>query len=736
MTDKNKFRSKAAKWTRRGFLATAGVLGGGLALGLAVSPNRLEMTGAAQADTATTLNTWVKISPDNRVTMIFPHSEMGQGAGTGLAQMLAEEMEADWNLVAIEQAPAEDAYINSDLGRGYVLGDAYIPGFAQRMIDYTFLQLADGLVGQMTGGSTAIRLTGHYGMRRAGAAAREMLMQAAAEEWGVDAATLTVENSVISHAASSRSATFGELATKAATFTPNLQPDMKDPKDYKIVGLPKPRLDLPAKVDGTAEFGIDVTVPGMVYAAIALPAIKDATATATGPAPDIAGVDQVVNLGDAVLVSANSYWVAQRALDALDITWEGGQTALSSEMIRATQTSDLDTKDRDSMESAGDTDAALGGESRAAEFYVPFLAHATMEPMNCTASVTSDGCEVWVGHQNMLFARNAAAKVLGIAPEKVTMHPTYLGGGFGRRSELDFVKLSVRAAEALGKPVKVIWSRATDLANDTYRPAITARLEGAVKDGKITALRNHYIHTETGMPDSEGPFALQYDVPNKDIARVHCPAPIPVGTWRSVDFSQMGFFYESFMDELAEAAGEDPLAFRLAHLSDPRRRAVLERLATEADWGKSLPEGRAQGIAMVHSFHSTVAQCIELSVSDNVIKLHKATSVVDCGRVINPDAAEAQVIGSVIFGLSSAMSEEITLDQGRVQQENYPDYEVLKLANTPDQSVHFMSHDAPPGGLGEPALPPVAPALANALYRATGTRVRELPLSRAGFYSA
>ncbi|MEO0669714.1 MAG: molybdopterin cofactor-binding domain-containing protein [Pseudomonadota bacterium] len=734
-------RSTLGKWTRRSFLATAGVVGGGLALGLTFSPNRLKMAAddAATGDEVL-LNTWVKVTPDNRITVFFPHSEMGQGAGTGLAQMLAEEMEADWDTVSIVQAPVTDDYINSDLGRGYIVGEgANIPAFMYPMIDFAFLQIAGNLVGQMTGGSTAIRLTGHHGMRRAGAAAREMLMQAAAAEWDVPVGTLTARDSVITHEATGRSASYGALAAQAAAFSPNLKPALKDSADYRIVGKAKPRLDLPEKVNGTAQFGIDVTVPGMVYAAVALPPIRDARVDSVDDAAALAraGVRRVINLEDAVAVTADSYWTATQALEALEVTWTGGRSDLSSASVRAQHVTDLETGTLEEMQAEGDVAGAIAsGTALQAEYEVPYLAHATMEPMNCTVALTAERADIWVGHQNQLFARNAAAEVLGMDPAQVTMHPVYLGGGFGRRGDLDFVTLGVRIAQAADAPVKTIWSRETDMANDTYRPAILSRMEGAVTGGRITAFANRYIDAKSGMPDSERPFAFQYDVPNRDVARVICPSLIPVGTWRAVDFTQMGFFHESFMDEMAEAAGADPLQFRIDHSDNVRRRVVLERLRVESGWDDPLPDGHGIGVAMVDSFETVVAQAVHASVTANGgVQVHRVVSVVDCGRVINPSAAEAQVTGSVIYGLTSALFGEITLEGGAIQQTNFPDYEMLRLSNTPAQAVHFVERDAAPGGLGEPAVPPVTPALTNALYRITGERIRSLPITRSGLYA-
>ncbi|MGL4239136.1 molybdopterin cofactor-binding domain-containing protein, partial [Tabrizicola sp.] len=478
------------QWTRRGFLATAGLVGGGLALGIVLAPNRLKMTDAAP-EGQVVLNTWVRVAPDNTVTVIFPHSEMGQGVGTGLAQMLAEEMEADWAQIRIEQAPPTEAYINSDLGRGYILGDAAIPGFMNRFIDYSFLQIARFAVGQLTGGSTAIRLTGHYAMRRAGAAAKGMLIQAAAEAWGVDASAIRAEAGRVV-GPDGQSATFGELAGAAAAFTPDLAPPLKDPKDYRIVGQPVTRLDLPAKVNGTAVFGMDVTMPGMGYAAVMLPPVMGARVGAVDESGVTArpGLGRVLNLGDAVAVLADSYWTASRALEELAITWEGGRTDLSSAAIATEQETALAGAPEWMIEAG-----TVGELPVTASYSVPYLAHATMEPMNATVHVRTDGAEVWIGHQNMAFARAAVADHLGLSPDQVVINPTYLGGGFGRRGQMDALILAVRIAVEAGTPVKTIWSRETDMTHDWYRPAVQARLAGAVENGRMTAFRHVYTHT-------------------------------------------------------------------------------------------------------------------------------------------------------------------------------------------------------------------------------------------------
>lgn len=738
MAEQKKSSGNAAKIARRTLLVSAGVIGGGVALGVALAPNRLKIYQDDIADgDEVILNTWVKLTPDNKLTVIVPHSEMGQGVGTGLAQMLAEEMEAEWDTVSIEQAPATDDYINSDLGRGYIVGEgAKIPAFVYPSLDFAFLQLAKGLVGQITGGSTAIRLTGYHGMRRAGAAAREMLTRAAAKEWGVPVNSIRAEKSVLYHDGSNRSAPFGAFAAAAARFAPNLKPALKSPADYTIVGKAKPRLDLPEKVTGAAQFGMDVVVPGMKYAAISQAPKFGAQAVAVNDPENPA--HRVVNLGDAVVVVADSYWEASNTLRALQIKWDGGDEKLTSDALRAAHNAHLsETRHEEVMDKEGDAASLLQSpDTVSVEYAVPYLAHATMEPMNCTASVADGKCELWVGHQNPIAARDDAAKTLGIKKSDVTVHNCYLGGGFGRRARTDNVVQAVRTATEIGAPVKLVWSREQDMTNDFYRPAIVSRMRGSLEDGKINAMSHAYIYADAGMPDSERPFAFQYDAPNRRIARHPYPSPIPIGSWRSVDFTQMGFFNESFIDELAHKAGADPLAFRLAHKSNPRHRAVLERLADEASWGRPTTPGASQGVAIVDSFESIVGQVAEVTVEEGGrVRLHRITSVVDCGQVINPNAAEAQIHSSVIFALSAVFFGEITLENGEVVQQNFPDYDMIRLRNAPVQAVHFMESHEPPGGLGEPGTPPVAPALANAIFAATGERIRELPLLRAGFRS-
>jgi isoquinoline 1-oxidoreductase subunit beta len=473
-----------------------------------------------------------------------------------------------------------------------------------------------------------------------------------------------------------------------------------------------------------------VTVPGMGYAAVKLSPVigaKVASVDETG-VTQRPGLGRVLNLGDAVAVLADSYWTASRALEELQIAWEGGQTDLTSATVAALQETALGGAPEWMIEEGTPGDLPV-----AASYSVPYLAHATMEPMNATVHVRTDGVDVWMGHQNVAFARAAVADHLGISPDTITMHPTYLGGGFGRRSEMDALILAVRIAVEAGQPVKTVWSRETDMTHDWYRPAVQARLSGGVADGRMTAFRHIYTNANAGMPDGERAFGFPYVVPGLAIGRVEWTSPVRVGAWRAVDFTQLGFFHEAFVDELAVAAGADPLQFRLDHLENPRMRAVVEKLREMSDWGRVRPQGTGIGMALVESFGSIVAQAVEVSVTERGLRVTRVTSVVDCGVVVNPNAAEAQIQSGVIFGLTAALMGEITVEGGAIVQQNFPDYDMLRLANAPAQSVHFMPSVEAPGGLGEPGTPPIAPALVNAIAVATGVRVRDLPVSRQGF---
>jgi isoquinoline 1-oxidoreductase beta subunit len=711
------------KWTRRAFIGTGTLVGGGFVLGvagLALAPNRLSVVSDEGAESGE-LNTWITVTPDNLVTVLVPHCEMGQGSLTALAMMAAEEMDADWSLVRVKEAPALGAYANAYILRAFAGGS--IPAPFERGIDYGTYRLARWFGLQVTGGSTAVRGTGVYGMSVAGAAAREMLIAAAAARFGVSPSECQAKSSRVVHAASGRSASFGELATAAAGVPLPTHPAPKDPGAYTIRRTSRPRVDIPAKVDGSAVYGIDFKVPGMLYAAIEIAPVFGGKLVSvdSGPAEAMAGVKRVVRLDDAVAVVADSYWHARKALAALEPRFDdAGHGGVSSASIFAA------------------FDKALGAAPKmpdeaatvvTADYRVPFLAHAPMEPLACTARVEGDQAEVWAGVQDPLNARATAASALDLDVEQVRFTNLLLGGGFGRRLpfNLDYIDLGVRIAKAMSPtPVKMVWSRENDIQHDYYRPAGMARFAGALdRSGSPLAVRCCYA----GGGNGESVY-MPYAIADRDADARDASHHVRLGQWRSVLNSQHGFFKESFIDEMAHAAGKDPYQFRRDLLGEqPRFRAVLERVATLADWGSALPEGEGRGIAIAESFGSIVGEVAHVAVSrEGRLRVIHVCAVVDCGDVVNIDSAKAQVESGIIFGLSAALVGEITIAEGRVVEKNFRDHQMIHLADAPDITVEFIRSDAHLGGLGEPGVPPIAPAVANAIFAATGVRVRDLPI--------
>lgn len=723
------------KITRRTLLATGALAGGGLVLGITMSPNRLKIASdSVLQDDELMLNTWVKISPDNKVTVISPHTEMGQGSNTALAMMLAEEMDADWDLVDFEYAPALPEYANTGLGKGYLMGDTGIPAFVRPLVDFTFLNIAQSMDLQITGGSTSIQFTGEYGMRRAGASAREMMVQAAAERWGVDPADITVLNSVVS--SGSNSATFGELATDAAKFDPPQSPTLKDRSDFTLIGTSQPRRDIPEKVDGTAVFGIDIELPGMVYAAIKQSPVFGGTVKSVNAdaVAGMLGVIKVVNLENSVAVVADKYWRAKKALDALTIDFnKGANGGVTSESIFASYADELSVNEGSTHAEEGDAKGVIAEAANVIEsdYQVPFLAHSCMEPMNCTAVVQDGKAEIWTGAQNPLAARTFAAEAIGMDPDNVTVHNQLLGGGFGRRSRDDYITQAVRIAKDVGKPVKLVWSREEDTQHDFYRPAVSNQFKAVLgDDGMPVAWSNHYINV--GQDEPANAPNIQYGIENQSIRSVAMEQPVPLGPWRSVGHTQHSFFNESFIDELAHAAGKDPFEYRRALFADaPRHRKVLETAAEKAGWGTPLPAGRARGIAIEQSFGSIVAEVAEVSLSDDgTVTVHKVTAAADVGTAVNPDSVEAQIQSAIIYGLTAALYGNITIDGGRVEQSNFDDYEMIHLAEAPEMEVHIVNSGEKTGGAGEPGTPAIAPAVANALFVLSGERIRALPVNQ------
>ncbi len=745
-----------AKWTRRTFIGAGALVGGGLILGVTASPNRLKLSGEGVAEEGETiLNTWVKISPDNQVTAIIPHSEMGQGATTGLAMMLAEEMDADWSKVGFIEAPATDDFANNELGRAVLVGEVNVPGSIFKMIDFGMLTVAQQLNFQITGGSLSIRSTGEFGMRRAGASARHMLIGAAANDWGVPSTELTAKNSVVSHAGTGKSATYGELASAAAQLEPPMQPTLKDPKTFELIGTTQPRFDIPSKVDGSAEFGIDVEQEGMLYAAIRQAPVYGGKVKSVDESAIAGrrGVKKVVvidgesvgpiqtalgsqSIESGVAVVADSYWRAEQALANLPIEWDGDAANVSDATIAASYKDVLDAGEGKADVKKGDVEQSVdGGTVVEAEYAVPFLAHATMEPLNCTARVSGGKCEVWTGHQNPLGARGFAAKAAGLKETDVTLHNHFMGGGFGRRSEADFVVQSVLVAKEVDAPVKLVWSREEDMKHDRYRPAVSNRMKAVLGgDGKPVTWSN--IYTNTGQNEPVDAPWIPYDIDNQLIRGAQHETPVPLGAWRSVGHTQHSFFNESFIDELAHAAGQDPYEYRRDLLAgSPRHKAVLEMAAEQAGWGSAPPAGHARGIALEQSFESIVAQVAEVSIDGNGKPVvHKVTAVIDCGLAVNNGQVVAQVQSGIIYGLTAALYGQINIENGGAVQANFPgEYEMVRLNEAPIMDVHVLNSYAKTGGAGEPGTPPIAGAVANALFVLTGERVRKLPLNQYEF---
>jgi isoquinoline 1-oxidoreductase subunit beta len=711
------------RWTRRAFIGAGTVAGGGFLIGAAgftFAPGRHSLVSADGASRGQ-LTTWITISPDNIVTILIPHCEMGQGTHTALAMMAADELDADWSLVRVQEAPALDAYAN-----GYIVraaGGQYVPAMLGRGVDYGAYRVAEWFGFQVTGGSTAVRGTGEYGMRVAGAAAREMLVAAAAAKWGVSAGECAATHSRVRHASGQRSATFGELARAAAVERVPTSPALKHPDRFTIRRTSPARLDIPSKVDGTAKYAIDFTTPGMLYAAIEMAPVHGGTLVSvdTGPADAMPGVKTVVKLEAAVAVVADSFWRARRALAALQPEFsDAGHGDVSTDSIFAA------------------FDTALGPPPDVpkqaatvvtADYRVPFLAHATMEPMVCTARVDGDRAEVWTGVQDPLNARSAAAKALGIEAAKVQLTNFPLGGGFGRRLPFtfDYVELAVRVAKAVSPaPVKTIWTRENDIQHDYYRGAAASRHAGALdRSGAPLAAHSHY----TGGGNGEAVF-MPYAIGDMSAREKKAEHPIRLGQWRSVLNSQHGFFKESFIDEMAIAARRDPFEFRRSLLGhQPRFKAVLEKAAAMSGWGTPLSSGEGRGIAICESFGTIAAEVVHVAVpSDGRLKVVNVYAAVDCGDVVNLDSATAQVEGGIVFALSAALLSEITIARGRVVQKNFRDYPMIHIADAPNVVTAFVRSDAPLGGLGEPCVPPLAPALANAIYAASGVRVRQLPI--------
>jgi isoquinoline 1-oxidoreductase beta subunit len=739
------------KWTRRAFLTTGVIAGGGLIVGVAMRPGNQagEMSDLLGDDGGQFVHAYVRIDSDNTITVMVPHSEMGQGAQTALAQMLAEELDADWNNIRIEEAPAIGAYSHYSIGREYLLKGINFPDFIVPSIDGAMMKLMDNLGLQVTGGSTSIRVTGSLGMRVAGASTRQMLRKAAASAWQVPLKDITTDNSHLVHTPSSRREPYASFVNEVAKMTPSQTPEFKKAEDYKIVGKFVPRLDIPSKVDGSAQFALDVRRPGMLYATVIRAPVFGATIVSIDDqaARKIEGVVDVIELpqaqsnmmiggfqsSPAVAVIADSYWTAKKGRETLNITWSDVDLAARSSIdIFAQFAKDITaSEERQSDRLQGDTPTQFLNASKVieADYTVPFLAHTCMEPLNATAEISNGQCEIWVGCQNPLGFRKAVAEALSVDEEKVTLHNQLMGGGFGRKSRPDYAIQAAQIAKAVGRPIQLIWSREEDIRQDFYRPAIQSRFKGGIDEsGKLLAWKNTYVNK---AEPTEAPL-IPYAVGAQDIGHVSSPTHVPFGAWRSVDHSQHGFFTESFIDEVANATGKDAFKFRLDLLKDkPRHLAVLKRAAEEANWETPLAKGRGKGISLQESFGSIVAQVVEVSIVDKSVSVDRVVAVIDPGLAIAPDGMKAQIESGIIYGLSAAMYGEITIQDGAVVESNFHDYRSLRMSDAPTIETHIINSGHELGGGGEPGTPGIAPALANAVYAASGIRVRSLPLMKA-----
>jgi isoquinoline 1-oxidoreductase beta subunit len=704
--------------SRRSFVASVAALGGGLALGFHLPTG----AGPARAGAgAAEVNAWVVVQPDDAVVIRVARSEMGQGITTALPMLVAEELECDWNKVRAEFPTADE-----NLRRHRAWGD------------------------MSTGGSRSVRGSQEY-LRKAGAAAREMLVVAAAQRWNVPAAECLAAKSIITHKPSGRTLRFGEVAEAAAKLPPPAEPKLKDPKDWTLAGTPQKRLDTMDKVTGKPIFGIDVRVPNMLYAAIAQCPVFGGTPKSYDEAKirGLKGIRQVVPLANAVAVVADSWWQAKQAVDALPVTWDEGQNGkVSSADIAELLRAGLAAPDVAVVRKDGDVEVALGKTAKRieAEYAAPYLAHATMEPMNCTAHVTADRVEVWAPTQSGEGSLAAAAAAAEIPPEKVVMHKTMLGGGFGRRGAVqDYVHQAVLIAKAVGQPVKLLWTREEDTRHDFYRPAAMVKFTaGLDASGMPIAWRVRVTSPSifgTLFPqrlvNGVDKFAangftdeMAYEVPNVEIGYAMRTTHVPVGFWRSVNHSQNGFFRECFVDEMAHAAGQDPYQFRRKLLSkDATRLAVLDAAAKTAGWDKPPPQGVSRGIALVEAYGSLCAQVVEASVGDKgQIRVRRVVAALDTGHVVNPAILQSQVESGIVYGLTAALYGAITIDKGRVSQGNFDDYQMLRMAEMPTVETVLVPSGGFWGGGGEVAVPPLAPALCNAIFAATGKRIRSLPL--------
>ena len=678
---------------RRNFLRSTAAAAGGLLVGF-----RLEADTPA-ADSK--LNAFVHVGTDDHVTLFIHKAEMGQGTVTSLSMLLAEELECDWKKIRTE-----------------------FPGVSPEYGPY------QGVVGSQSIRSSWVSL------RQAGANAREMLVQAAAQKWGVEKAKCRAENNVVMNTATNARLSYGSLADAASKLPVPTGVALKDPAQFRIIGKPRKRLDTPSKVDGSASFGIDVRLPNMQYAVVArCPVFGGKVARfEAAKAKAVPGVKSVVQISTGVAVVADNTWSAMEGRRALLVQWDEGKTASYSTPGIMQSFADITKQPGQAQRQVGDAPGALASAVKKIEavYEVPYLAHAPMEPLNCVADVRSDRCDVWASTQGQTAARNEAVKITGLKPEAVQVYTKYMGGGFGRRARADYIGEAVEVSKALGIPVKLTWSREDDLQQDWYRPASLTRFAaGLDADGWPVAFASQTACTYFGGPRTavEGIADTPYAIPNILVGSHNVDPGIPVSYWRSVGYSQNTFFHESFLDEIAAAGGKDPLELRRRLLANsPRLKAALELAADKFGWGKALPAGHGAGISIANNIGSNTVQIAEASVEKGKVKVHRVVCAVDCGHVVNPAGVVQQIQSGIVFGLSAALKGGITIDRGRVEQTNFHQYDVLRIDEMPKVEVHIVPSTAAPGGIGEASPPGIAPAVCNALFAATGKRIRRLPI--------
>ena len=695
--------------SRRVFLKKSTLTFTGLIIGFTYEP---ESSLAVKVENAEELGIWIRIAPDGSTTLIVPSSEMGQGVNTSLSMILAEELEADWQSVKTETAPVNSKYINPESNSG-----------------------------QMTAGSSSVK--GFWNpLRKAGAAVRLMLQKAAAQKWEIPIEECVAKSGYIYRKNSSQKLSYGELAEAAGKIDIPSDPPLKNSKDYNLVGKSIKRIDIPSKTNGSAQFGIDVRLPEMMYATIRQSPVfgGEVLSYDEDAAKSIRGVKKVTLIPNGIAVIADNTWRAKRGMEVLNLKFHGGKTiGLESQQVQKELLKALDDEGKTKIEANQVLDL---------EYEVPFLAHAPLEPMNCTANVTDNFCEVWVPTQSQGGCMDAAKEITELDEEQIQIHTTYLGGGFGRRGETDFVKQSLILAKALGKPIKVTWMREEDMQHDFYRPASMSRFQiGLNKDGFPISWNNQLaspsILKRFFAPmawfnidplSTEGADEIPYVIEDFNIDYSEVDSGVPVGFWHSVGSSFNAFFTESAIDEAAHLAQQDQFDYRMKLLSGkPRFQKVLEKVMRESKWGRILPKGHGLGISIHKTRGSIAGAVIEVSTDVNgMLNLNKAWIAIDCGKVINPNTVRAQMEGGFTFGLSATLGEEITLKDGRVEQSNFHDYSILRLKGSPDISVEIIESGNEIGGVGEVAVPLAAPALTNAIFSSSGRRIRSLPLSKHG----